>query len=85
MLSNLTKSLCKKSSFAISPFKPAYLFSNCSHQTVSTDTEAISEPFETYRKEELKRLYNSSYETKIPGSATSEATKKYSLRNNKSI
>ena len=83
MLTNLTKFLNKRIPSTFSSFRSCYYFTNTKESSSSTTTVNISEPFETFRKEELKRLYSLDYEQKIPGYATPEATKKYSLRNNK--
>jgi len=61
---------------------------NCSKDSCSppqhpqeTSTPSEPEPFETLRREELKRLYSSEYKPRIPGQATSAGTKHYASRN----
>ncbi len=54
---------------------------SCSPPKAPEETPTAPEPFETLRKEELKRLYSSEYKPRIPGQATTAGTKKYASRN----
>ena len=89
MLSKFLTKLPQKNLFLSLCSKQHRLNHNCSkdNHTCSTHTppepEApkAPEPFETLRKEELKRLYSPEYTPRIPGQATTAGTKKYSSRN----
>ena len=65
---------------------PCSLISNQIHsfskveQVESLTVETTHDLYETYLKEEFTNLYSTSYQSKIPGYATSKGTKYYSLR-----